>query len=139
LILAPSLLSPKPLEAFTAIERKSIEQKILTALKTKKTDEVKKVSLEILEDLKTQPSYYCLSRHFIESIFRFAHFAPMWSIQAREKGLKDPSKMLFKVMKLHALGLKGTFAIDRKSQPIQAKGIPMLCAEVPDLLEDIHF
>jgi hypothetical protein len=139
LIQAPSLLNSKPLEAFSAVSTKPIEQKISAALKTKNTEEVKKASLEILEELKTQPSYYCLSRHFIESIYRFAHFAPMWSKQAQEKGLKDPSKMIFNVMKLHALGLKGTFAIDRKSQPIQAKGIPMLCAEIPDLLEDIHF
>ncbi len=139
LIQSPRLLSQSPQESFSAINRKSIEQKISTALKTKETEKVKKASLEILEGLKTQPSYYCLSRHFIESIYRFAHFAPIWSKQAEEKGLKDPSKMIFKVMKMHALGLKGTFAIDRKSQPIQAQGIPMLCAEVPDLLEDIHF
>lgn len=139
LIQAPSLLSQKPVEPFAAISRKPIEQKISAALKTKNTEEVKKASLEIIEEMKKQPSYYCLSRHFIESIYRFAHFAPMWSKQAQDKGLKDPSKMIFNVMKLHALGLKGTFAIDRKSQPIQAKGIPMLCAEIPDLLEDINF
>ncbi len=139
LIKAPSLLSPKPLEPFVVVDRKPIEQKISAALKTKNTEEVKKISLEILEELKTQPSYYCLSRHFIESIYRFAHFAPLWNKQAKDKGLKNPSKMIFNVMKLHALGLKGTFAIDRKSQPLQAKGIPMLCAEIPDLLEDIHF
>ena len=139
LIQAPKVMGLKPLKPFSAPDRKSIEQKILAALKTKNTEEVKKASLEIIEEMKTQPSYYCLSRHFIESIYRFAHFAPMWSKQAEAKGLKDPSKMIFNVMKLHTLGLKGTFAIDRKSQPIQAKGIPMVCAEIPDLLEDIHF
>jgi len=88
--------------------------------------------------LKSQPHYYCLTRHFIESIYRFAHFVPLRRSQAAVRGLKDPTKLMFSMMKIQALGFVGSVGIDLKSQPIQESGVPMICAEMPNLLSDIH-
>jgi len=75
--------------------------------------------------------------YFLETIYRFAFFAPLREKQAEEMGLKNPKKMIFDVMKLHTLGIKDCHGIDLWSQPIQMSGIPILCTEIPDLLSDL--
>lgn len=126
-----------PKEQFKPFAWKFYKERITAAIKHGNATEVKKASLEALVELKSMPNYYCFTRHFIESIYRFAHFVPLRSQQAEELGLKDPRKMMFSVMKLHTLGMKDCHGIDLWSQPIQMSGIPILCTEIPDLLSDL--
>lgn len=127
-----------PQETFSIINWKQIQRNTSLALDSGDVAEVKKVSLQALVELQSQPSYYCLTRHFIESIYRFAHFLPLRRAQAKAKGLKDPKNIIFSVMKTHTQGLRGSFAIDVKSRPIQENGIPMICAEMPNPFSDIN-
>jgi hypothetical protein len=127
-----------PTEIFQKLDWKYHNRKISEAIKRKDTNEVKKVTLEALLEIKSLPNYYCLSRHFYESIYRFAHFVPLRAKQAEEKRLKDPTNLMFKMMKLQALGLRGSYVIDVKSSPIQMNGIPMICSEIPALLSDLN-
>lgn len=127
-----------PEEIFRPFNWKFHKGRINEALKHGSASEVKKVSLEALVELKGQPNYYCMTRHFIESIYRFAHFVPLRAQEARELGLKDPKKMMFDIMKLHTLGLNDCHGIDLWSQPIQMSGIPILCTEIPDLMSDLE-
>lgn len=110
---------------------------ISIAIKDKDASKVRKAALDALVELKSQPDYYCFSRHFFESIYRFAYFIPKRSQQAQELGLKDPTKLILSMIKLHLLGLKDAHRIDLLSGPIQLSGIPILCSEVPDLLFDL--
>lgn len=126
-----------PSEQFKPFDWKFYKNRITEALDHGNAPEVRKVTLEALLELKEQPHYYCFTRHFMESIYRFAHFVPMRAQEAEELGLKDPTKMMFNVMKLHTLGLKDCHGIDLWSQPIQMSGIPILCSEIPDLLFDL--
>lgn len=127
-----------PQETFSLFDWKLHKKKILKALNTQDAEKVKEVTLEALVELKSQPNYYCLTRHFIESIYRFAHFIPLRRAQAAARGLKDPSKLMFSLMRIQAQGFLGSVTIDLKSQPIQESGVPMICAEMPNLLSDIH-
>lgn len=127
-----------PQEIFRPFNLEFYKGRMTEALKHGDSVEVKKATIEALIELKSQPNYYCFTRHFIESIYRFAYFAPMRKAQAEELGLKDPSEMIFNVMKLHTLGLKECHGIDLWSQPIQMSGIPILCTEIPDLLFDLQ-
>lgn len=127
-----------PQESFRPFDWKFYKNRIVEAIDNKNVTEVKKVTLEALIELKAQPNYYCFTRHFFESIYRFAHFTPLRSTQAEEMELKDPSKLMFAVMKLHTLGLKDCHGIDLWSQPIQMSGIPILCTEIPDLMFDLN-
>lgn len=127
-----------PEEAFRPFDWKFYKERTSNALKHKDITEVRKTALEALVELKSQPRYYCFSRHLFESIYRFAHFLPLRSKQAEKLGLKDPADIMFNVMKLHLLGIKDSHRIDVWSQPIQMSGIPILCSEIPDLLFDLN-
>lgn len=126
-----------PQEKFKPFDWKFYKARIADALKHRDALEVRKAAVEALVELKSQPHYYCFSRHFVESIYRFAYFVPLRARQAEEMGLKDPTEMMFTVMKLHLLGLKDCHKVDLWSQPIQMSGIPILCSEIPDLLFDL--
>lgn len=127
-----------PRESFKPFDWKFYKRRVLEAIETEDVREVKKVTLEALIELKAQPNYYCMTRHFFESIYRFAHFTPLRSTQAEEMDLKDPTKMMFSVMKLHTLAIKQCHGLDLWSQPIQMSGIPLLCTEIPDLMFDLN-
>jgi hypothetical protein len=126
-----------PQEKFKPFDWKFYKDRITAAIAHGSAPEVRQVTLEALIELKSMPNYYCFTRHFIESIYRFAHFVPLRAQQAEEFGLKDPSKMMFNVMKLHTVGIKDCHGIDLWSQPIQMSGIPILCTEIPNLLSDL--
>jgi hypothetical protein len=126
-----------PAETFQKLDWKYHHKKIREAIKRKDVSEVKKVTLEALVEIKSLPNYYCLTRHFYESIYRFAHFVPLRVKQAEEKSLQNPTDLMFRMMKLQALGLRGSYGIDVKSSPIQLSGIPMICSEIPPLLNDL--
>lgn len=126
-----------PQEQFKPFDWKFYKNRMNEAIKHRDLVEVRKTSIEALLELKSQPSYYCFSRHLFESIYRFAHFVPLRELQASEMDLKDPTHLMFKVMKLHLLGLKDSHRIDLWAQPIQMSGTPILCSEIPDLLFDL--
>lgn len=126
-----------PTETFRPFDYDFYKKRILNGLKEQNVTEVRKAALEAIIELKKQPSYYCFSRHFFESIYRFAYFIPLREEQADQMDLKSPKKIMMDVIKLHTLGIKDCHDIDIKAQPIQMGGIPILCSEIPDLLQDL--
>lgn len=113
-------------------------QKELRAL-VKNRDEVRLLSrsLEIINEMKAQPEYWCLTRHLVESIYRFAWFYPARVEAAKGKGVKSPSKLLWDIMDYHLLGFKSFVEVDTLSAPIQKEGITILCSDLPDLISDL--
>ena len=128
----------KPTETFKPFDWKFYKERIEIALKHGNENELKAVLVQALEELKSMPHFYCMTRHLLESIYRFAHFMPIRIEEAQAKGLKSPKKIFSDVIKLHLLGLKESHKIDLLSQPIQMSGIPILCSEVPNLLFDLN-
>lgn len=94
-------------------------------------------SLEIVQELKAQPSYWCLTRHLVESIHRFAYFLPERINEARRRNIKSPETLIWKMIRFHTAGFREFAKIDRLAAPVQEEGVPLLCAELPDLLEDL--
>jgi hypothetical protein len=127
-----------PKEPFKNFDWKFHKNRITEAIRHRDSHEVRKVTLDALLELKSMPHYYCMTRHLIESIYRFAHFVPLRDAEAVSMDLKSPKKIMFDVMKLHLLGMKDSHKIDLWSQPIQMSGIPILCSEIPDLLFDLR-
>lgn len=127
-----------PEEQFRPFNWKFYKERMANALKHHNADEARKTALEALIELKSQPKYYCFSRHLFESIYRFAYFLPLRVQQAEDMELKDPSALMFRVMKLHLLGVRDSHKIDLWAQPIQMSGVPILCSEIPDLLFDLN-
>ncbi len=92
----------------------------------------------IVQEMNKQPAYWCLTRHLVESIYRFAWFYPSRLKAAEEKGIRSPARLLWDIMEFHLVGFPKFVKIDRLSAPIQKEGIPILCRELPDLLHDLR-
>jgi hypothetical protein len=84
-------------------------------------------------DAFRNPHYYCLTRHFIESIARAAYLVPARQEQARSLGLPDPYPILKDYMQQHLVGFPIMFALDQKALSLQAKGIPIYCQDIPPI------
>lgn len=116
---------------------KEIKMELKKLIKDRDLEGIKKKTLEVIELLSANPKYYCMSRHMIESIYRFAYFMPSRIEEARILGLRSPEKLMYEVMDFHLLGTHHFYKIDRLSLPLHQKGIPVLCTEIPDLMQDL--
>lgn len=126
-----------PTEEFEEFDWKSYKKRIDVAVKAKDAEAIKEISYEALTALKAYPHYYCMLRHLFESIYRFAYFMPLQVEAAEKAGLKSPAKLSMNVIKMQLLALISANKIDQWSAPIQKEGIPLLCSELPLLLEDL--
>ena len=136
----PTLNIPiqEPGGKFLKFDWKSYQAIIKELLKKKDFRSIRSVSLDAIYVLKIEPRFHCMTRHIVESIYRFAYFLPQRIEEARLRGLPSPEKLIIGAMKLQLFTLQGTYKIDEWSAPIQAQGIPVLCAELPDLLADLQ-
>jgi hypothetical protein len=107
------------------------------AIQTRNDREIRRITLEALKELNQSPKYHCFARHIIESIYRFAYYMPIRKKQSVKRGMKDPSKLMIKVMKLQLMALPFAHHIDKISAPIQKQGVAILCQELPNLINDI--
>jgi hypothetical protein len=126
-----------PPETFTAFDWRFHRDRISYAVSVRDAELVKAVSLQAIQALAAWPNYYCMLRHIIESVYRFAYFLPLQQEAARDAGLKSPAALSFEVMWLQVQTLGSAYRIDLWSAPIQRQGIPILCAELPRLLDDL--
>ena len=115
----------------------SFFSQINKAIKTRDEMKIRQRTLEALKELNQSPKYHCFARHIIESIYRFAFYMPIRKKQSLEKGMKDPTNLMIKVIKLQLLALPFAHHIDKQSAPIQKDGVPILCQELPNLINDI--
>jgi hypothetical protein len=127
-----------PKETFEPFDWKTYEGKLKDSLNKKDAVEIKKISLEAIKALSAYPNYYCMLRHMLESIYRFAYFLPIQEHASRDVGLGSPAKLTFGLIKLHLLSLVSAYQTDLWSAPIQKEGIPILCSELPKLLDDLN-
>lgn len=126
-----------PQEEFEEFGWKSYKARLNYATKNRDLKAIKKISLEAIDELAAYPSYYCMLRHIFESIYRFAYFAPIQEKLALDKGLKSPMHLSLGMIKLQLLAVGSSYKIDKLSAPIQKDGIPLLCSELPQLLNDL--
>jgi hypothetical protein len=127
-----------PKEEFKNFSPNFFQKIIMKGVKTKNLDLITFGAREALKELKKQPDYFCFQRHFFESIYRFAYFLPLRVAQAKKAKLKDPTKLLLNIIKIQAIALNSVYNLDKESLPIQRMGIPILCNELPNLLEDLN-
>ena len=87
-----------------------------------------------IERLSIEPRFNCMLRHVLESALRLATHAPIYIDMARMKGLSSPEKMLWKMLRSHFWVMDDVMEIDRLSAPLHARGIPIVCSDVPPVL-----
>ncbi len=115
----------------------SFQHQLKEAIQSGNSEEVVKCSLRIAGEMKSYPEFYPMTRHLVESIFRFAYFCPQRIQEAHALRLKSPKALIFKMMNYHLVGFWFFVQIDKAAAPVHAMGIPMLTSELPDLLADL--
>jgi hypothetical protein len=88
---------------------------------------------EELAVLAALPGHHCLLRHFLESLLRGANLAPIHAARAAELGLDSPDAISRDLVLLQIAGLPIATKLDADAASIQAKGIPILCQDVPPI------
>lgn len=93
-----------------------------------------------IDDVNTRggEQYNCLYRHMLESMVRTAHFATSYEIlNLSDAEQREMGKLSYRFFKLHlyAFGLSHYF--DTLAYPIQQRGTPIICNDVPPLLSDL--
>lgn len=91
-----------------------------------------KVKSEI-KNLSSYPEYHCMLRHTLESILITAQLAPRHDKLAQETGLPSPLYISWRFIRSQLNILGNVHRLDRDAFPIQARGIPILCQDVPPI------
>lgn len=128
--------SPKPwpqLSGYTSWNAdKAIET--LTQLNEKKDfTKILEVSEQWLQDLNSEKQFHCLTRHFLESVARAAVLAPRHNTIARERLFIPTLGLSAMFIKGHIDLLKEAEQLDRSAAPLQARGIAIICQDVPPI------
>lgn len=134
----PPVLGPK-LEntALYPIGFWQLRKELLRLARSKDIKAIQMWSYNQITLLKNNPYHHCMLRHVLESIYRLAYFYELRKDKIKESKLPDPLKMTIKMIKLHAQSIPGTILIDRDAYKIQIQGIPIVCHELPDLMNDL--
>ncbi len=86
-----------------------------------------------LRELDEIPSYFCMTRHLIESVARAAKLAPIHAEQAEKLGMASPEKISRTYIELQLMALQLTLTLDGRAVPYQAHGAPIICQDVPPI------
>lgn len=82
---------------------------------------------------ETELGLGCMSRHLLESIVAIAERAPARVAESEAAGLRDPSRLLRRVLRQHVRLLGAAERLDVRAAPLQAEGVAILCQDVPPI------
>lgn len=102
-------------------------------IKVNKFDQSLLMVQKILVDIESNPEQLCLTRHFLESIAITLKLIPIYKEMALAKGLDDPTYILKRFLKIQRMALAFNFNLDKTAFPLQQKGIPILCNDIPPI------
>lgn len=125
--LTPLSLTP------VSIDHSDMIGQLQLALKEEDYDELYSIADTAVEELNRAPKTNCLTRHFMESIRRAAHYAPFHILKAKEQQLRTPKNIIRDFVRLHFLGLRWAKLIDAMALETQEMGIPIICQDVPEI------
>lgn len=87
---------------------------------------VASLAIDHIETLSKFPTYFCMTRHVLESIARSARLAPGFVL--KDAGVEG---LAWKNIYLQFRGLSLSKRLDEMALPIQEMGVPILCNDVP--------
>jgi len=124
---------PLPLSAFRPADARRMRRALAGALKSDGFAGVAAALRAELEALEGVPCYHCMLRHLLESMLRVATLAPAHAARAEAAGLRSTAGLSRLVLRLHLFTLADAAKLDALAAPIQARGIPILCQDVPPI------
>lgn len=128
---------PEPLTDFVPVDGKELARKLMRAFRSEGFDGVSRVGTAELEKIHQPRAYHCMTRHLLESIIRIANLAPHHQARAKEIGFESKLASCERISKMmywgHILSFAAGAAMDKAAAPIQARGIPLIWQDVPDI------
>jgi hypothetical protein len=121
---------PSP-ETLPEVKVKDIRERIESTLKRDGFEAAMSAADEEIHALEFLPQHFCMTRHVLESVRRSARLAPDHVVAAEKVGLKSPEEISRDFIRLQLKTLKRAYDLDRRAFPIQTRGIPILCQDVP--------
>ncbi|MBI4347533.1 MAG: hypothetical protein HY553_11805, partial [Elusimicrobia bacterium] len=88
---------------------------------------------ELIAQAAPQHDYYCMTRHVLESIRRGCDLAPVHDAAARAKGLGSTYRISRGFVWTQTLVLGDALELDERARPLQERGIPILCGDLPPI------
>lgn len=124
-----------PAAAYKSFDKKNRKElaKKLRNFKYKQRYELYDEIASIINTQLYDHHYNCLTRHFLEAAARSLLLTDKHYEQAPDDLKMDVEKSLEKLLGQLALALGSASAIDDKAAAVQAKGIPVLCQEMPPI------
>jgi hypothetical protein len=126
--LPPPVTSP---EKMPALDVREMKERLESALDSEGFEAVERLADEEIQKLEWLPHHFCMSRHVLESVRRSARLAPQHYRAAEARGLESPKEISRDFIRLQLRSLNQGLAIDKESYPLQARGIPIICQDVP--------
>ncbi|HEX7241650.1 MAG TPA: hypothetical protein VF263_15330 [Longimicrobiaceae bacterium] len=124
---------PLPLSAFRPASGRRVRRELRRALSRGGFAGVAEALRRELAALEAAPCYHCMLRHLLESMLRIAVLAPAHAARAAGRGTRSPDGLSRLLLRLHLLALPDAAKLDALAAPIQARGVPILCRDVPPI------
>lgn len=125
---------PPLLSAFAPADARRIRRTVERARRRGGFRAASEALVTELKRLEATPAYHCMLRHLLESALRISNQAPRYAEEARARGLAEsPSELSRTLLDLHLTMLGEAARLDRRAAPLQARGIPILCQDVPPI------
>jgi hypothetical protein len=126
-----------PLEPYSPKSGQELQDKLTQLYGQGNLNPLEELLEAELADLQATPSYHCLTRHLLESILRSARLEPVYERMSRDRGLPKPNFISTTFIRAQIHQLKKAAEIDDQAAPLQAKGIPIICNDVPPIPTDV--
>lgn len=134
---------PEPLSEFVPIDGKALSRSLIAAFRASGFAGVSEVATAEFERIKKPRAYHCMTRHLLESIIRISNLAPLHEKRAKELGFSSKFASPARISKMMFWGHIASFAagaaMDRSAAPLQARGIPLIWQDVPDIPPNSDF
>ncbi len=89
----------------------------------------------VMKDKFSQPQFYCMTKHFLESMYSLTEKAILHQSQAQKLGLLlNPDDLTQEVLKMHAKNLGLAENLDINAVDVQQKGAGIICQDVPKIV-----
>lgn len=131
------LTDPVALPPWKELPIKQIKYELNMTLKMGTWKVLETRAMNWISELSMSPRFGCMTRHLLESVARVAAHAEDYRRLAKERNLKDPQELLVNYIKIQIYLLGDGGKLDVEAMPFQARGIPIICNDVPHLLSEV--
>jgi hypothetical protein len=118
-------------EAFSARNGDAMAAELREALGRSGPEGAATLALRMIDELAATPHRHCMVRHVLESVARIGLLAPLHERLARRAKVPSTLALEEDLLRAHFGGLGAAAYIDTIAAPLQARGVPVVCNDVP--------